>query len=283
MRKKSKSFSYKGLINIPSNLADRLPTSFDVIGDILLIKIDDKLEFYKEQISEALLIANKNIKTVCQIFPVSGELRIRDIKIIGGKKSTETFHKEYGLKYCLDIKKTYFSPRLANERNRIKDSVKNNEIIVDMFTGVAPFAIMIAKYANPKIIYAFDKNYEAIKYAQKNVTINQLLDKIELINEDSKNAPAILKKKNVKVNRVIMNLPFSAFKFFSQALDLIGEKGIIHYYDIIHEDKFGNRIQDLEKISNKKGYIFKLVKINKIKSYSPREFYIGIDITAKRK
>jgi len=283
MKKRNLPKHYKDLITLPIKLKSKMPTSFDVIGDILLIKFSSDVNDYKQQISKALLTANNNIKTVCQIFPVSGELRIRNIEIIMGKKSTETLHKEYGLNYHLDIKKTYFSPRLANERKRIKDLVKDNEIIVDMFTGVAPFAIMIAKYANPKIIYAFDKNSDAIKYAKKNVTINQLLDKIELINEDSKNAPSILKNKNVIADRVIMNLPFSAFKFFNKAIDLLGNEGTIHFYDIIHENKFENRIKELEGKSNKKGYNFELVNLNKIKSYSPHEFYIGIDITAKRK
>ena len=60
------------------------------------------------------------------------------------------------------LKETYFSPRLANERKRITSLVKPGETVVDMFAGVAPFSIMIAKYANPKIIYAIDKNKDAI-------------------------------------------------------------------------------------------------------------------------
>ena len=283
MKKREKPTNYKDLLNIPSNLKSKLPTSFDIVGNVLLLKLDTNINIYKGRIAGALLDTHKNIRTVCQIFPVSGELRTRSIEIIGGKKSTETIHKEYGLNYYVDVEKTYFSSRLANERKRIKDLVLDNEIIVDMFTGVAPFAVMIAKYANPKIIYAFDKNADAIKYAQKNITTNKVLDKIDLINEDSINAPGILKKKNITADRIIMNLPFSAFNFFIYALEMLGDEGIIHYYDIIHEEKFDDRIKELEQISNRKGFYFKRVNLNKIKSYSPHEFYIGIDITAKRK
>jgi tRNA (guanine37-N1)-methyltransferase len=282
MRKKIKPKSYKEIINIPKNLMKELPSSFDVIGEILLIKIKDNLLQYKKEIAEALLQIHKNIRTVCLIYPVSGELRTRKLEIIGGESSTETIHKEYGLNFFVDVEKTYFSSRLANERLRISKIVKTGETIIDMFTGVAPFSIMIVKFANPKIIYAFDVNKKAIGLAKKNVKINKALDKIELIVADSKNAPEILHNKKVRADRILMNLPFSAFEFFPSALQIIADQGIIHYYEILNEEDISHRINDLK--DKAKDCKIKLSKINfrKIKSYSPREFYIAFDITAKR-
>ena len=99
-----------------------------MIGDIILIKIPKELNKYKKVIGDALLNSNKQIKVICAIEPVKGELRTRDIEIIAGEKRTETTHKEYGLTFKLDIKKCYFSPRLANERKRITNLVKKDEI-----------------------------------------------------------------------------------------------------------------------------------------------------------
>jgi len=283
MNNQKKSKSYKEIVNIPENLKKELPTSFDIIGDILLIKLKENIIKYKKEIAKALLKNNKNAKTVCLIHPVSGELRTRKIEIIGGKKNTETIHKEYGLKFLVDIKKAYFSTRLANERKKITEMVKNDEIVVDMFTGVAPFPIMIAKYAKPKIIYAFDKNKYAIKYAKENIKINNVLDKVELIYKDALNIPQYLKEKNIKIDRIIMNLPFSSFDFFPNALQIIKNGGVIHYYEILTDEILDIRTKDLEKIAKKHGFSLVFNSIRKIKSYSPREFYIGIDITAKRK
>jgi tRNA (guanine37-N1)-methyltransferase len=283
MNKHKKTKSYKEIVKIPQNLKKDLPTSFDVIGDILLIKLKDNIIKYKEEIAKALLKNHKNIKTVCLIHPVSGELRTRKIEIIGGEKRTKTIHKEYGLNFAIDIKKAYFSTRLANERKRIMDQVKNNEIIIDMFTGVAPFSIMIAKYAKPKIIYAFDKNKDAIKYAKENIKINNVLDKVEAVCIDALNIPNYLKEKNVKADRIIMNLPFSVFDFFPKALQTLKNDGAIHYYEILTDESLDERINELKEIAKKQGYILAFNSIRKIKSYSPREFYIGIDITAKRK
>jgi len=283
MNNHTKTKSYKEIVKIPQNQKKDLPTSFDVIGDILLIKLKHDIINYKKEIAQALLKNHKNVKTVCLIHPVTGELRTRKIEIIGGEKKSETIHKEYGLKFLVDIKKAYFSTRLANERKRITNQVKDNETVVDMFTGVAPFPIMIAKYAKPKIIYAFDKNKNAIKYAKENIKIDNVLDKVELFCTDALNIPAYLKERKIKVDRIIMNLPFSSFNFFSKALQIIKNKGVIHYYEILTDEDLDIRIKKLEEIAKSQGLNLVFNNIRKIKSYSPREFYIGIDITAKRK
>lgn len=274
--------SYKDIVSIPENLKEKLPTSYDIVGSILLLKLDRELLDYKREIGDALLRKHKNVRTVCLVEPVSGEYRTRNLEIIAGENNTETVHKEYGLNFYLDVKKVYFSPRLANERLRIAKLVKDNEVIVDMFTGVAPFPIMIAKNSSPRIIYAIDKNKHAIEYARKNLTINKVLDKIELINEDSRNIKIIKEKYNERrIDRIIMNHPTRSFDFFKYALELVSNT-IIHYYEILPDEKLEDRIKSLEKLAIERGIKLEDVKIKKIKSYSPREFYICFDISAKR-
>ena len=103
--------SYKKIALIPEKLKVKLPTSYDTIGDIIIIKIPNELIQYKNIIGKALLKANKNIRTVCHTSSISGELRTRDLEVISGENRTKTVCKEYGLNFYLDINKTYFSPR----------------------------------------------------------------------------------------------------------------------------------------------------------------------------
>ena len=279
---KIKHKSYKEIISIPDKLKEKLPTSYDVIGDIILIKLPEELLNYQKEIGKSLLKTNKNIKTVCLTQPITGELRTRNIEIIAGEKHTKTAHKEYGLTFNVDVKKTYFSPRLATERKRVANQVKQDEIIVDMFAGVAPFSIIIAKYANPKRIYAIDKNEHAVKLAKQNIKNNNVLDKIDAIHADARNIESILQKKGVKANRIIMNLPFSSHLFFAYALKIIADTCIIHYYDILKEEKIQERVDELKTIAEKNRITLTKLDIRKIKTYAPHEFYIGIDITAKK-
>jgi len=278
---RNKPQSYKDIVSIPENLKEKLPTSYDVIGNIILLKLDEKLMGFKEEIGNSLLLANKNTKTVCLVKPVSGEYRTRNVEIIAGEKQTETCHHEYGLNFYLDVKKTYFSPRLANERRRITKMTKPGETVVDMFTGVAPFPIMIAKNSDPKIIYAIDKNENAINYANKNIRVNNILDKIELINGNSKDIEKLIPKE-LSIDRIIMNLPLESSEFFQYALGIVDEKSSIHYYTILSNDKITDHIELLIKVADRKNIILENIEINKIKSYAPHEFYMCFDITARK-
>ncbi|KYK23390.1 hypothetical protein AYK24_01235 [Thermoplasmatales archaeon SG8-52-4] len=275
--------SYKETLSIPEKHKKLLPTSYDIIGNIIIIKLKDELLDYKNKIGESLIRTNKNIKTVCLTNPVTGELRTREIEIIAGKNCTKTIHKEFGLEFEVDISKTYFSPRLATERKRIADLVKKDEIVVDMFAGVAPFSIIIAKYAKPKMVIAIDKNKKASHYAINNIKRNNVLDKVEYITSDAKDIEKILGRIGLKADRIIMNLPFSSYSFFKYALRVMKNLCIIHYYEILKEEKIKKRLNDLKKIADKNEILLTNVITRKIKTYTPREFYIGIDITAKRK
>jgi tRNA (guanine37-N1)-methyltransferase len=263
MNKKVKS--YKDLVDLPKKLKQKLPTSYDVVGNISIIRLVDELYKYRKLIGAALLTSNKSIKTVCLTQAVKGELRTRDIEIIAGENTTQTTHKEFGLKFSIDIRKAYFSPRLATERKYIADLVTPNEVILDMFTGVAPFPIMISKYSKPKIVYAIDKNPDAIFYAKKNLILNNVLDKIELFNGDSKLICEELAKKEFKADRIIMNLPFSFINFFDSALNLINQKCFIHIYTIIEKENLQKNIKKMSQKANKKNIKITIKNFRKIK------------------
>lgn len=243
-----------------------VPSSFDVIGDIAIIKIPDDAMKYKKDIGDALLATHKNIKVVCMDRGVKDEKRIRKVEVIAGESRTETIHKEYGVKIFVDVRKVYYSPRLATERKRIADMVREGEVIIDMFAGVAPFSLVIAKFANPSIIYAIDNNEDAIFYANKNVWANRLEDKIKVIKGDAMEIVPQLPK----ADRIIMNLPHSSFKFLPIAIN----KGkVIHYYEIMEKEKIEERIKFL-----KNGKKIEIMNVRKVGNYSPSMVKLCIDM-----
>lgn len=279
---KNQQSDYQDLISLPRGLQHNLPTSFDIIGDILLIKLSEGLQPYSSEIGKALLKTHSHVNTVCQMNPVSGEFRKRNVAVIAGKRKTVTIHKEYGLWFKIDIEKTYFSPRLASERKRVSELIKKNASVFDMFCGVAPFSIMIAKYAKPDRIISVDKNPDAIQLAKYNLRRNKVSGTITVIEEDAKNAKRILDDQDMVPDHIIMNLPFSAFDFFPIALQCIADGGLIHYYDIINESYFEKRISELKNLAQSHRINLTKTKLNTIKTYAPHEFYIGIDITVSK-
>ncbi|MQK95284.1 methyltransferase, partial [Escherichia coli] len=81
--------------------------------------------------------------------------------------------------FKLDISKVFFTPRLSAERIRIASMVKPGETICDLFAGVGPFSIIIAK-KNPNVkVHACDINPDAYKYLVENIRLNKVEDRVK--------------------------------------------------------------------------------------------------------
>jgi len=243
----------------------------DIVGDIAIVRLSDELMEKKERIAKFILKMNKNVKAVYLDRGIHDEHRIRKIEFIGGEKKTETMHVEYGIRMLLDISKVYFSPRLATERMRVAKMIEKGSIVIDMFAGIAPFSLIIAKYSKPKKIYAIDKNPYAIEYARKNIEINKMEGIIEVIKGDAKE----IVKKLPHADHIIMNLPHKSYEFLPYAI----EKGnIIHYYEIIERGKIEERKKEIVQLCKDMGYNIEIKNVHVVGSYSPAKEKIGMDL-----
>ena len=106
-------------LSLDKNIRDLAPRSFDIFGEIAIVRIADDAQVHEKEIADALLLSHKNIKTVCVDMGVHGDFRIRELRIISGEDTFVSLHKENGMKFKADISKVYFSPRLATERHRV--------------------------------------------------------------------------------------------------------------------------------------------------------------------
>src|SRR5207244_5720838 len=80
---------------------------------------------------------------------------------------------EFGLRYLVDVEHAYFSPRLGSERWRVARQVRPGEVVVDMFAGVGPYAILIARTRKPKSVHAIDANPAAVELLRENARRNR--------------------------------------------------------------------------------------------------------------
>ncbi|MBA7527161.1 Release factor glutamine methyltransferase [subsurface metagenome] len=255
----------------------------------------------EQLIAHAILSLHKNIKVVAKrISPVEGVFRKRKMKIIAGENRTETMHKENGCKYKLDLGKVYFNPRLASERNRVAAQVQGNkEEIIDMFAGVGSFSIQVAKRACQSHVTAIDVNPDAIRYLRENITLNGVKN-VEAIEGDVRE---IYVKFRNKADRIIMNLPKSAYSFIREALSMLNPQGgIIHFYDVessypdvssdekrksletaINKAKERLAAKVKEACEQEKFYFqLEIQEARKVKPYAPYAYIIGIDAMVKK-
>ena len=216
--------------NLPENLLPRLPHAADLVGDMGIVEIPSELEPYKSIIGEAILGANKSLQTVlAKAGAVSGSYRLREFMVIAGVPKTETVHSEYGCRFYVDVAKSYFSPRLSYEHNRVASLVQEGETVADLFAGVGPFAIMTARRRKNVRIFAVDINPDAVTFLKKNIRLNRVDGKVYPILGD---AMQVVSKRLAGVaDRVIMNLPETAIEFVDSACRAVKPQGgIVHYY-----------------------------------------------------
>jgi tRNA (guanine37-N1)-methyltransferase len=215
---------------------ESLSSSFDVVGDIAVIKIPENLKPRSELIGEEILQRIKNVRTVLsQDSDVRGEFRTRELSFVCGEEKYETIYKESGLLFKVNLATAYFSPRLSTERLRIRSLVSDGEKIFNMFAGIGTFSLVIAKAKNCEI-YSVDKNPEAVKLAEESLKLNRRMNGI--VRPVLSDASEFARSHEGEFDRVLMPLPERAAEFLPVAASSAKMGGIIHYYIHVREDEF---------------------------------------------
>lgn len=222
---------------LPPHLLASLPRSIEFVGEIAIIEIPPELENYKGLLGETVLTMHKRVHTVlAKAGAVKGVYRLRDFEVLAGEGKTETIYREHGCTYHLDLGKVYFSPRLSQERLRVASQVKEGETVIDMFAGVGPFSILIAKKRTNVTVCAIDVNPDAVSYLKRNVHVNHVEGKVKPILGDARE---VIKKELGEIaDRVIMNLPERALEYVDAACAAVKpDGGILHYYEFTNASK----------------------------------------------
>lgn len=276
MKKNLKYFLKNKLSN---KYLEYVPSSFDIVGDIMIFsEFPEQLRKYEKLIGKTILDNYHNVKVVLKkTKKYSGKYRTPGLKVIAGEKRKETICKENDVFLKLDVEKVYFSSRMGNERNRIVNMVKPKETVLIMFSGCAPYPLVIAKNTKSKEIYGIEINPVAHKYALENIKKNKLEKRVKLFLGD---VEKVLPKINKKFNRIAMPLPKGGENYLNLALKHIKSKGIIHFYDFLHEDEFYKAEDKIKKACNKAKKRYKIIRTVRCGQYSPGFYRVCADFKA---
>lgn len=258
---------------LPEPLVDEVHT-FDAIGDIAVLDIQDELMPYAEDIGAALLASHKHFNVVLgKGGALEGDYRTRKFLFLAGERRTHTVHREHGLELEVDLDKVFFSPRLATERRRVAEQVAEGEVVIDMFCGVGPFALFMAKRAAPKKVYAIDLNPDAIELLTANMERNNVTC-IEPICGDAAEVVRTLPS----ADRIVMNLPHGAHAFLDAAFDALAPGGTVHYYTIINDGEETMHEQEICEKAEAKGRRAIIRNTRLVKPYAPHSHMRVYDI-----
>ncbi|MEK6852475.1 MAG: methyltransferase domain-containing protein [Nanoarchaeota archaeon] len=250
---------------------------FDIIGKIAVINLP-----LSSQLSEAKKLASKiiklkNIETVAvKNEKFKGRLRKASYRVIVGKKTLETVHKENGYSIKLNLSKVYFSPRLASDRLEIAGQVRKGERVLVMFAGVLPYALCIAKHSKASNIVAIEINRTAVKYALENLKINKVSN-VKLMQGDVKRVAKQFARKKEKFDRIVMPRPQLKDLFLVEAFMLARKGCKMNFHDFVKENEIPLTRKKIEKEAKREGRKIKSFSLKKIGEIAPHKYRVRAD------
>ncbi|KAJ8981968.1 hypothetical protein NQ317_002142 [Molorchus minor] len=149
------------------------------------------------------------------------------MEVLKGDDDMLTTVKENGCTFKFDFSKVYWNSRLCTEHERIVNKVNSGDVVFDVFAGVGPFSVPLAK--KKCYVYANDLNPDSYNWLNHNAKANKLnetyfksfnKDGGEFIREDIKKylPDCLNNKQNVYI---VMNLPALAVQFLKDFIGLL--------------------------------------------------------------
>lgn len=138
------------------------------------------------------------------------------MELIAGEDDTNVEVSESACRFRFDYGRVYWNSKLQHEHHRLVKLIleRKKPIVADMFAGVGPFSIPLAKNRNATV-YANDLNPDSYLHLNQNATLN----KISSNNHISSNLDGreflvdLVRHKGIRPTDIIMNLPASATDF----------------------------------------------------------------------
>jgi tRNA wybutosine-synthesizing protein 2 len=257
-------------LDIPDRDKKLLPRGWQILGDIIIVTLDEKLMDRKAQVGKALISHYPGCKTVLLDRGISGQMRQPDREIIAGEDTTETIHKENGCLFKLDAMKVMFSQGNLAEKKRMS-KLGNDETVVDMFTGIGYFSIPMAVHAKPKKIISIEINPVSFGYLKENIALNRVGDIIEpIVGDCSKVTPRRI------ANRVIMGY-LDGQDYLETGINALLPAGILHYHEAVPEAIESRPVDRIIEVCRKIGRNVEITGRRRIKKYAPGVWHVVVD------
>ncbi len=242
---------------------------YDIIGNIAILKEKDK------KLAGRILKTRPSVKSVyVKADKVKGRLRTIKVRWLAGEKNKQALYKENNCRFKLDIEKCYFSSRLAGERAEIAGKIKKKDKVLVLFSGVGPFAIVIARKTGAKVV-SVELGRECSKFAAENVKLNKLNERVEIIQGNVKKLGKLLKKQKFDV--IVMPRPQLKESFLGYVVPFCKKGTLIYYYDFGRQQELGKILAKIKAdLSKKKKY--KITGIKRAGEIAPYKFRFRIDL-----
>ena len=265
-------------LGLNSNDLDRLPRKWELLGEVLVLKLHQGLKPHWGSIAE-IYARTLNAKAVLRrVDKIQGTLRQPGVELIYGEV-TETLHTENKVKFRFDPMKVMYSSGNIDERLRITKFDVSGECVVDMFAGIGYFTLPMAVHSRPGSILACELNPVAYDYLCENIELNKVGKIVRPILGDNRDSI-----QTGIADRIIMGYLKSEHSHRLSALSILKPSGgVIHFHDAgFKSEAVDSALEKMqESLTNSEfGSKFKtdLVSHYIVKSYGPKLVHLVLDI-----
>lgn len=256
--------------SIPVDLKGLLPSKWESFGDVLVLRLDHRLDPYEREIAQVYALVLKSKAVLRDVGGVAGDLRRPVVRKLLGKDTICT-HLENGIRYRFDVSEIMFSSGNIEERIRMADTKCNGETIVDMFAGIGYFSLPLAMYQKPKRVVACEVNPVAHSFLVENIRLNGVEGIVDPVLGDNRD----LRGEGL-ADRILMGYVKTTHEFLPTALRLLKDGGIVHYHETCPNELLPKRPIQRLMDSNKRGKT-EILRFKEIKSYAPGVSHVVVD------
>jgi len=252
--------------------AELLKGGWELIGDVMIISLPQKLYPHRETIGEALLDFHPRAGSVVVRGSITDPLRKPQAEVVAGGEETRTIHRENGVKFALDPREVMFSGGNVSERERMAHISSGEEKVLDMFAGVGQFSLPMALHSSPRKVVAVEKRRQTWAFLKENVRLNNL-DNVEAILGDNREvSPGNF------AHRVIMGYFFSPQEYLPMAVEALRGKGTIHYHALVEKPELDSLGGSLVGLVEGLGREARVAYRRIVKSYAPLRWHAVYDL-----
>ena len=275
------------------SLEDHWPRAYEIIGDVLIVKLEEEVYSHRNKIAEAMLKQIPNIRIICADNGVTGKFRVRELSPIisrDGSNETLTSIRENGQRILIDPTKSYFSSRLSTERQgnlaaakQLSATVGRKITVCDPYAGVGPS--MAGLLNNDELIdsiFVGDLNPQAVELLTQNIE-HYLGRGDSRINATILCQDARIWKDDKKfmgaVDFLLVNLPHETLTHLNDLLPLMrkGTPSLIRGWAIIDRGDESSVQEDLESLLLENGAVDLELTCQEIKGFSATKIFVRIE------
>jgi tRNA wybutosine-synthesizing protein 2 len=265
----------RNTLDIPAEAKAMLPEKWEMLGDVLVLKLDNGLDRWTSEVAAAYARELGARTVLREVAPISGQFREpRVVKLWGD--GTETVHLENGIHYKMDASKLMFASGNIDERQRMATISKPGETVVDMFAGIGYFTLPLAKYSRPARVVAHEINPLSHSYLMENVALNGL-DNVEPRLGDCADAEEGI------ADRVLMGYVGTTHLYLRKAIRILRGPGIIHYHETcpnaLLAERPRQRVADAAEAERVKA---RVQLQREVKSYAPGVTHVVLDVAVDK-